>query len=366
MAESVGPEILGQAPQKEAPNQGESLDRKFIEVNETRVSYIERGNPQGIPIMYIGGHMSSASGDRWFLDALEGKIPNSKGLRALSEQKPASAERLRKNLAGLEQKYRILDLELPGFGKSSSLKGEATFERMADFTAEFEKAIGAEEAIIFGSSMGGIVAVKLASRHPEAVKVLFLQGVMTQPSDMDKWAYRGAQTATNPYLPVRYFLRIPGIAPKVFSFLAKTNKDFKMSEKGAQDAMIEGAKLAHTKTALSTLREIGQDIGQDIEQVQCPVVIIDGSAAAMVTYEKQKTAAQKFPEQTFTYKKVPITKTVNAIPLAVTEAFGEQGHSVVNTAPEILAVLVDKMSNKLLELTHANENNKPTPMVGPR
>jgi len=304
--------------------------------------------------MYIGGHMSSASGDRWFLDALEGKIPNSKGLRALSEQKPASAARLRENLAGLDQRYRILDLELPGFGKSSPLKGKVTLDRMADFTAEFEKAVGVKKAIIFGSSMGGIVAVKLASRHPEAIKALFLQGVMTRSSDMDKKAYVAAQIATSPYLPIRYILRIPGIASRVFSFLAKTDKDFKMSDKEAQDAMIEGVKLAHTKTAISTLREIGQDIGQDIEQVQCPVVIIDGSAAAMVTYDKQKMAAQKFPEQKFP------TKTVNAIPLAVTEAFGEQGHSVVNTAPEILAVLVDKMSKKLLELTDANKNSVPT------
>jgi len=65
--------------------------------------------------------------------------------------------------------------------------------------------------------------------------------------------------------------------------------------------------------------------------------------------------------------KIPNSKGLRALSaLAVTEAFGEQGHSVVNTAPEILAVLVDKMSDKLLGLTRANENNDPTPKVEPR
>ena len=44
MEQSVSPENLGQTPQQETTRQGE-LDRKFVEVNGTRVSYIERGNP---------------------------------------------------------------------------------------------------------------------------------------------------------------------------------------------------------------------------------------------------------------------------------------------------------------------------------
>jgi len=345
----------------EASKQKESLDRKFVEVNGTRVSYIERGNPHGIPLMYIGGWASSASGDRWFLDALDGNTQNSKGFRTLSERKPASAERLQKNLDGLKQKYRILDLELPGFGKSSPLEGEVSLDRMADFTAEFQKEIRADKAIIFGSSMGGIVGVKLAGRHPEAVKALFLQGVMTERSDMAQKAYKGGQFLGS--WPVREIVRIPGVFSKAVTAGSKTDADFKMSDKEAQTAMAEGFKLAHVKTSTTLVREIGKDIGEDIEKVKCPVVIIDGSAANTVTYDKQKMAAQKFPKQTLNYEKSQRTKTVNAIPLVVTEDFGEQGHTVVNTSPEILAVLVDKMSSKLLELTRTNENSDQGPEV---
>jgi len=335
---SSSPETVQSSP-TEGSKQRDSLDRKFVEVNGTRVSYIERGNPHGIPIMYIGGHMSSASGDRWFLDALEGKIPNSKGLRALSEQKPPSAEGIKRMVASLKDKYRVVDLELPGFGESSALEGKVDLDRMADFVPEFQKAIGLEKPVIFGSSMGGIVAVKLAGRHPEAVKALFLQGLMTYPSDMDKKVYIAAQVATS--WPIRSVFNIPGLAGHVFSTLAKGSKDFKMSEKEAQDAMIEGAKLAHTQTAISTLREIGRDIGKDIGQVRCPVVIIDGASGDMVPILKSADVAVRFhpdiqnPSEKIAQKKV--------IFLPMGGKAGEQSHTIVNTLPEGTAAMIDNV-----------------------
>jgi len=335
----LGGSSLGEHSQQEASKKEDGLDRKFVEVNGTRVSYIERGNPHGIPLMYIGGWASSASGDKWFLDALEGKVPNSKGFQTLSERKPESAVGIKRLVESLKDKYRIVDLELPGFGKSSPLEGEIDLDKMADFTAEFQKAIGLEKPVIFGSSMGGIVAVKLASHHPEMVKALFLQGLMTQPSDMDKKAYIAAQVATS--WPVRNVFRIPGLAGNVFSTLAKGSKDFKMSEKEAQDAMVEGARLAHTNTAVSTLREIGRDIGEDIGKVQCPVVIMDGASGDMVPILKSADVAVRFhpdiqnPSEKIAQKKV--------IFLPMGGKAGEQSHTIVNTLPEGTAAMIDNV-----------------------
>lgn len=346
----TSPENLGQTPQKEAPAQ--EIGRKFVEVNGTRVSYIERGNSHGIRLMYIGGWASSASGDRWFLDALEGKISNSKGLQTISEnnrqhpEERQSAEGIKKMVASLKGKYRIVDLELPGFGESSPLKGKVDLDRMADFVAEFQKAIRLEKPVIFGSSMGGIVAVKLAGRHPEAVKALFLQGLMTKPSDMDKKAYVAAQIATS--WPIRSIFKIPGLAGNVFAFFNKGSKDFKMSEKEAQDAMVEGVRLAHTKTAISTLREIGRDIGKDIEQVQCPIVIIDGASGDMVPILKSAEVAVRFhpdiqnPSEKITQKKVVF--------LPIGGKAGEQSHTLVNTFPEGTAAMIDDVLGKIVSL----------------
>ena len=365
MAEgSFTPENLGRSPTDRSVSNKETAieGRKFVEVNGTRVSYIERGNPHGIALMYIGGWASSASGDRWFLDALEGKIPNSKGLQALSEynrehpEERQSAEGIKRMVESLKNKYRIVDLELPGFGKSSPLEGKINLDRMADFTVEFQEAVGLEKPVIFGSSMGGIVAVKLAARHPEAVKALFLQGLMSKPEDMDKKAYTAAQIATKRPVTswvIRPTLRIPGVAPKVFALLAKGSKDFKMSEKEAQDAMIEGARLAHPRTAISTLAEIGSDIGNDIEQVQCPVVVIDGASGDMVPILNSADVAGRFhpnikstdPQKRSDYEEKIAQKKMAFLPIGGKSE--EQSHTIVNTLPEGTAVMIDDVLGKL-------------------
>lgn len=284
-------------------------------------------------------------------EALAGNIPNSKGLRALAEhnrqhpEERQSAEGIKRAIESLKDKYRVVDLELPGFGKSSPLKGKVNLDRMADFAADFQKAIGLKKPVIFGSSMGGIVAVKLASRHPEEVSTLFLQGLMTQPKDMDKVVYMMGQVATS--LPLSGVLRIPGVLNKTFATLAKGSKDFIMSEKDAQDAMVEGARLAHAKTAISTLREIGRDIGKDIEQVQCPVVIIDGANGDLVPILKSADVAVRFHPDVQDPSEKIAQKKVFYFPIG--GKAGEQSHTLVNTFPEGTAAMIDNVL-KLLKL----------------
>jgi hypothetical protein len=99
--------------------------------------------------------------------------------------------------------------------------------------------------------------------------------------------------------------------------------------------------------------------------MQCPVIVVDGVNGQLVPFAKQKEAAKKFPTSVLTYKdkedKVKRKKDVKGVLLAVREAFGKQGHTVVNTSPEVLAVLIDRMSSKLLQLTGKNKNNNPIP-----
>lgn len=321
--------------------------QKFVEVNGIKTSYIERGNPNGKRFMYIGGWASSAAGDKWFLDGLEGKIPGSVGFNNLLESKPESAKSLATNVRGLEGKYRIIDLELPGFGNSDALKGKVNLDRMADFVADFQEVIGLKGACIFGSSMGALVAVKIAAKHPEMVKALMLQGVMTEKDDMDKMAYKAAKISTHPLIsPI---LRIPYVSSSIYELFMKTSSDFKASSKDAQKAMVEGVRKAHKKTATSTLREVGKDISEDIAKVQCPVIIVDGASAKTVPLIKQKEAAGKFHRVFPQDPSQRMTRTDQGVTLSISDDFGEQGHTVVNTCPEALAVLVDKMSTRLLK-----------------
>ena len=63
---------------------------------------------------------------------------------------------------------RTFALDLPGHGKSAGT-GHQTIEAYADEVAEFIQSIGLSKAVLVGHSMGGAVALELASRNPERV-----------------------------------------------------------------------------------------------------------------------------------------------------------------------------------------------------
>ncbi|WP_142846145.1 alpha/beta fold hydrolase [Telmatospirillum sp. J64-1] len=71
--------------------------------------------------------------------------------------------------------FSVLALDLPGHGKSA---GEPlpSIEAMADWVAAAISAAGAKEVVIVGHSMGALVALETAARHPAPVRGLGLVG----------------------------------------------------------------------------------------------------------------------------------------------------------------------------------------------
>jgi len=86
--------------------------------------------------------------------------------------------------------FALLAPDLPGHGRS---KGPAltTIAEMADWTAALLDAAGATRAHLIGHSMGSLIALETAARHPEKVSALGLIGtaaVMTVGPDLLKAA----------------------------------------------------------------------------------------------------------------------------------------------------------------------------------
>ena len=86
--------------------------------------------------------------------------------------------------------YSVLAPDLPGHGRS---KGEAlaSIAEMADWTAALLDAAGASKARLVGHSMGSLIALETAARHPDKVAGLSLIGTaatMTVGPDLLKAA----------------------------------------------------------------------------------------------------------------------------------------------------------------------------------
>src|SRR5260370_15344376 len=71
--------------------------------------------------------------------------------------------------------FGVLAPDLPGHGRSSGAP-LSTIADMADWTAALLDAAGAERAKLVGHSMGSLIALETAARHPAKVSALSLIG----------------------------------------------------------------------------------------------------------------------------------------------------------------------------------------------
>lgn len=93
--------------------------------------------------------------------------------------------------------YAVLAPDLPGHGRSAGPALRSIAE-MADWTIALLSAAGAEKAHLIGHSMGSLIALDAAARHPQRVSALSLIGTtaaMTVGPDLLKAAEANDQAA---------------------------------------------------------------------------------------------------------------------------------------------------------------------------
>jgi pimeloyl-ACP methyl ester carboxylesterase len=74
----------------------------------------------------------------------------------------------------IEGRYRLVSLDWRGFGESDSPTGISTMELFADDVAGLMDALGMQEAVLCGLSMGGYAAFAFLRKYPQRVKALIL------------------------------------------------------------------------------------------------------------------------------------------------------------------------------------------------
>ena len=78
------------------------------------------------------------------------------------------------NLPGLAQRFRVLAVDMPGWGASDACPVDRL--EHVDAALQFMDALGIERAAVVGNSMGGITAVRLAAEHPDRISHLITMG----------------------------------------------------------------------------------------------------------------------------------------------------------------------------------------------
>ena len=70
----------------------------------------------------------------------------------------------------LSEKFRLIKIDLPGFGKSEVVAEIQTSEIMADEVKKVTDELGFKEFHLLGHSMGGYISLAFAEKYPELLK----------------------------------------------------------------------------------------------------------------------------------------------------------------------------------------------------
>jgi len=182
------------------------------------------------------------------------------------------------SLAG---RCRVLVPELPGHGGSSALPGPAeTLDPYADRIA----ALLPGPSVLVGHSLGAVVAMRLASRHPELVLGLVLAGSAGIGSSTRR--SERALTLTSLIQPGkrlspwrRFVAHEPLLRKLVFRWVSVA--DPRAFDPVAAEGFLAGSGL-HTGIRAASDALARSDPRPDLERVRCPVLVLHGARDGQV------------------------------------------------------------------------------------
>lgn len=80
----------------------------------------------------------------------------------------------KKNVSKLSEKFRVIGLDLPGYGKSSKKVDQYSIPFFAKTVAALQDSLGIDQAVWAGHSMGGQIALRGALSYPDKISRLIL------------------------------------------------------------------------------------------------------------------------------------------------------------------------------------------------
>jgi 3-oxoadipate enol-lactonase len=176
----------------------------------------------------------------------------------------------------LAERCHVLVPELPGHGGSSALPG--TPEQLDPY-ADRMAALLDEPAVVVGHSLGAVVALRMATRHPELVRGLVLAGSAgigsgTRRSQRALALVSLVQPAKR-ISPLRRFVARNMLLRRLaFGFVNVA--DARALDPAAVEGFLAGSAL-HTDVRAASDALVRTDPRIDLDRVRCPALVLHGA-----------------------------------------------------------------------------------------
>ncbi len=171
----------------------------------------------------------------------------------------------------LSKKYRVLTIDLSGFGQSDLLK-ESSIAGMARAVYAVCAAQKINHAVVIGHSMGGYVGLELAAQYPD-----FLLGLGLLHSH----PFTDSEEKSNNRLKTIAFVERHGIAPFAGQFVRNLFPPaFVQAHKTIIEDLIHQTSLHHSDAVVAASKAMieRKDHRATLQALDCPVLMVVGTA----------------------------------------------------------------------------------------
>ncbi|RPI79944.1 MAG: alpha/beta hydrolase [Chloroflexi bacterium] len=164
-------------------------------------------------------------------------------------------------LPELAQTRQVILVEQQGHGHTADINRPLSFAQMADDTVELLRQLGVKQADIFGYSGGGSVALQIAIRHPEAVRMLALASTVYDTNGYYPFIVEGLRHPSPDGFPPEVRQEYEKVAPHPEDWANLVYKSADMFNQPARADLLDPSQLqAITAPALLVVGD--QDIIQ--------------------------------------------------------------------------------------------------------
>lgn len=223
----------------------------------------------------------------------------------------------------LATRFRVLVPELPGHGGSSAIPGPVeTLDPYADRVASLLDV----PTVVVGHSLGAVVALRVAGRHPEAVRGLVLAGCAgigsgTRRSQRALTLVSVIQPGKRLSRRRRAFAQRRLLKRVAFGFVGVADAD--ALDPLAAEGFLAGSGL-HTDVRAAGDALVRTDPRIDLERVRCPALVLHGARDAQVPLRDGFEYARRL--------RAPLRVIADCGHLLI----GERPHAVVDAISEFL------------------------------
>jgi pimeloyl-ACP methyl ester carboxylesterase len=194
--------------------------------------------------------------------------------------------------------YRVIALDLPGFGGSDKPEGPYTLTAMSDRVSDFLVRYARPPTVVVGHSMGGAIAADVAIRYPALVQAL----VLIAPAGLRV----GLGPITGGMTPGR--ASAIGVWEMARAFITPLHDPEWMTEPAGRSDYDPSSDPAFQMATAKTLQDFDfTGIGERFRDVTQPTLIIWGRQDPVIPYE----VAQPLAEMIRCHRLVTLERTLH-------------------------------------------------------